>query len=481
MSTQRPETGRFGEFFGEVGGALDHWLASDRVDPLQSEVDWQSLLGGDVPRDGIGADSTLREFVDVVLPHGPHLTSEASWGWITTGPTTLPTTVLAAAMIASPQRQTLTSFNLLEELALEWIASMCGLEPHMKGVFSSGGSTANLIALGAARQWALEQQGIDPSSEGFDASGVAIYTSDQAHHTVQRSAGVLGIGRRKVRSVPTDDALRIDVDALEATIKQDVASGVLPIAVVVAAGTTNTGSIDPIRRAGEVAKQFGAWFHVDGAYGLPGVLDERVAPLYDGLELADSVITDPHKWLNVPVGVGATFVRDRAVLHRAFTQEPADYLEGAFSDDDVQVSLDAMGIPYFDFGVELSSPVRGVAVWSVLRELGVDGVRARVMQDNDFARHVADRSRQHPRLEVLLDPVLSICVFRYVPDGATEPQQVDAANREILRRLARETRFVVSSTVVRGAFALRPCFINPRTSLADVDEFVDTVIAFGDA
>ena len=480
MSTPRPEVGRFAETFEQVGAALDAWLASERTDPMRSPTDWRTELTGPVPQEGIGADATLREFTTLVLPNGPHLTSDTSWGWITTGPSTVPTAISAAGMIASPQRQTLTAFNLLEEQGLEWLAQMCGLGSHMKGVFSSGGSTANLVALGAARQWALEQQGIDPSSDGFDASKLAMYTSDQAHHTVQRSAGVLGIGRSRVRSIPTDDEMRIDLGALEAALKEDQAAGISPIAVIVAAGTTNTGSIDPIRGAGEISKQYNTWFHVDGAYGLPGILDNRLTALYDGLELADSVITDPHKWLNVPVGVAATFVRDRAILHRAFTQEPADYLEGAFSDDDVQVSLDAMGIPYFDFGVELSSPVRGVAVWGVLRELGVDGVRARVMQDNDFARHVAARAREHPRLETLLDPVLSICVFRYRPERAASETSIDEANRDILRALARETRFVVSSTVVRGRFALRPCFINPRTTLPDVDEFVDTVIALGE-
>ncbi|MEO8329856.1 MAG: pyridoxal-dependent decarboxylase, partial [Candidatus Nanopelagicales bacterium] len=216
---------------------------------------------------------------------------------------------------------------------------------------------------------------------------------------------------------------------------------------------------------------------VDGAYGLPGILDERVASLYDGLELADSVITDPHKWLNAPVGVAATYVRDRAILHRAFTQEPADYLEGAFADDDVQVSLDSMGIPYFDFGVELSAPPRGVMVWAILRELGVEGVRQRVIEDNNFARHVAQRAHSHPKLEVLAEPVLSICGFRYRTQAANDWNVV---NSQILRRLARETAIVVSSTVVADAFVLRPCFINPRTELSDVDDFVDTVIRFGD-
>ncbi len=158
----RPETGRFAETFEAVGAALDRWLASDRVDPLLSPTDWRGELTGPLPQTGIGADAAIAEFTSLVLPHGPHLTSDASWGWITTGPSTVPTAMLAAGMIASPQRQTLTSFNLLEEQALDWLAELCGLGDGMKGVFSSGGSTANLIALGAARQWALEQQGIDP-------------------------------------------------------------------------------------------------------------------------------------------------------------------------------------------------------------------------------------------------------------------------------------------------------------------------------
>ena len=267
----------------------------------------------------------------------------------------------------------------------------------MKGVYSSGGSTANLIALGAARQWALEQAGWTRRRRGLDGRRLAIYTSTQAHHTVQRSVAVLGIGREHVRPIPTDRLQRMDLAALEAALRADRDDGVLPVAVVAAAGTTNTGAIDPLRGAGELAHEFGAWFHVDGAYGLPGILDERVAPLYDGLELADSAIADPHKWLGAPVGIAATFVRDRAILHRAFTQEPADYLEGAFADDDVQVSLDSMGVPYFDFAVELSAPPRGVMVWAILREIGLEGLRQRVVDDNDFARQVATRAHAHPQ------------------------------------------------------------------------------------
>jgi aromatic-L-amino-acid/L-tryptophan decarboxylase len=252
----------------------------------------------------------------------------------------------------------------------------------------------------------------------------------------------------------------------------------VPMAVVGTAGTTNTGSIDDLRGLGEIARRSGAWFHVDGAYGLPGILDDRVAARYDGLELADSAIVDPHKWLGAPIGIGATFVRDRSLLHRAFTQEPAAYLETTGADDGpAESSLDSMGVPYADFGVELSAQARGVVVWSILRELGRAGVAARVRADDDHARRVAELAREHPRLELMLEPVLSVCCFRYRPTGESD---VEAVNAEILRRLHGTTAFIPSSTRVRGRFALRPCFINPRTTPDLVDAFVAAVVAIGD-
>ena len=206
------------------------------------------------------------------------------------------------------------------------------------------------------------------------------------------------------------------------------------------------------------------------------------APLYDGLELADSAIVDPHKWLGVPVGTGATFVRDRELLRRAFTQEPADYLAPQeASDADAVTSLDSMGVPYADLGVELTAPARGIAVWSVLRELGRDGVTARIRQDNDFARRVADEVRAHPRLEMLTEPTLSILSFRYVPEQPMAAEDVDALNAELVHRLHVSTTYVPSTTKVHGVLAIRPCFVNSRTTDADLDGFTGTVVAYGDA
>jgi aromatic-L-amino-acid/L-tryptophan decarboxylase len=480
-----PLVGEMGDQLARVGAALDKLLATPPGDAVSRRAEWTSALSGPLPETGVGADAVVAELVDVVVPNGTRLAEPGFWGWITTGPSTVPVVAAAAASVSAPQRYMITAFNLLEELSLEWLADLCGLPGNLKGVYSSGGSVANLVALGAARQWAYEQRGIDPAIEGTGGLNPVVYASAETHHTVQRAAAVLGLGRAQVRLVPTDDRLRMRPDALRELLVADLAAGRTPVAVVATAGTTNTGSIDPLRELGEIARDHGVWFHVDGAYGLLGILDDRVAASYDGLELADSAIVDPHKWLNAPVGVAATFVRDRTILQRAFTQEPAAYLESVEHDDDgdVAVSLDAMGVPYADMAVELSAPSRGVVVWSILRELGRDGVTARIRGDNDLASRLAALVRAHPRLELLVEPELSICCFRYCGDrtgAALDAETLDELNAELMRRLHRETPYIPSSTRVGGALALRPCFINPRTTPDMIDGFAAAVVRIGD-
>jgi aromatic-L-amino-acid decarboxylase len=228
-------------------------------------------------------------------------------------------------------------------------------------------------------------------------------------------------------------------------------------------------AIDPLDELAEIAREHGAWFHVDGAYGLIAAASPALRPAY-----ADSVIVDPHKWLATGAGCAATYVRDAGILLRAFAQGAAAYLEGSFSsgEDDAVVQFDSIGVPHMDMGVELSAPSRGVLAWAVLRELGRAGVAARMERHIGFARHLAQRARQHPRLELLLEPELSIVCFRYAAS--------DAVNAEILVRLRRTTRSIPSSTLVAGRLAIRPCFINPHTQLADVDALVDHVTTIGD-
>jgi aromatic-L-amino-acid decarboxylase len=485
MAADAAETSRMQALLARLGAGLDEFVRFEHPDALHPGARWREALNGPLPQAGIGADAVLAELLQHVVPNGSSVPRPGFSSFITTGATTVGTLAATAAAVAAPQRYGHTAFNFLEELSLRWLASLFGLGA-LQGVYSSGGSTANLLALGAARQQAFERLGRDPAADGMDRP-VAIYASSETHHTVQRAAGVLGLGRRAVRSISCDRSGRMRLDALRDAIAADRQAGVLPMAVVANAGTTNTGAIDPLSSIGELAREQGLWFHVDGAYGLPGLLDERVAPLYRGLDHADSAIVDPHKWLGASVGIGATFVRDRELLRRAFTQEPAHYLEGSVVDGGTQGpaapaaiehSMDDFGIPYYDYGVELSAPSRGVVVWALLREIGVAGLRDRVRRHNDMATAIAQMARAHPNLELLLEPTLSVCCFRYVDPRVSD---LDALNRQLHRRLTRENRNMPSTTVVGGRLALRPCFIGARAGMAQARELVDDVLRLGAA
>lgn len=186
--------------------------------------------------------------------------------------------------------------------------------------------------------------------------------------------------------------------------------------------------------------------------------------------------------IGASVGIAATFVRDRQLLYRAFTQEPSDYLEGAVEQDAsrgpaIEHSLDDFGIPYFDFGVELSAPCRGVVVWALIRKIGVEGMRQREKRHNEMARHLSQHASAHPKLEVLSEPTLSICCFRYVPSHTTT--DIDLFNQRLHRRLVRENKYMPSTTRVRGKLALRPCYIGARANLSQVDALLNAVLRIG--
>jgi len=481
MPVERAETGHLQLLLSQIGTGLDQYLKFEHPDALHPKNTWRQALDIPLPQQGVGVEQVTRELVEQVIPNGSPVPKPGFSSFITTGATSASALASTAASIASPQRYLGTAFNFLEELSLQWLAQMCGLG-SMQGVYSSGGSVANLVALGGARQSAFERVGHDPAADGVDRP-VGIYASEECHHTIQRSGGVLGIGRRSIRPVACDDEGRMVVTELRKAIAKDREQGVLPMAIVANAGTTNTGAIDPLQEIGDIAREHAIWFHVDGAYGLPGILDERISHLYQGLELADSVIVDPHKWLGASVGVAATFVRDREILQRAFTQEPADYLEGSLDQADrpgavIEHSLDDFGIPYFDYGVELSAPCRGVVVWALIREIGVEGMRQRVKRHNDMANHIARFASEHPRLEVLGKPTLSICCFRYVAPHVTD---LDRFNQRLHRRLVRENEYMPSTTRVNGILALRPCFVGARAEQSQVDGLLDAVLRIGKA
>lgn len=466
-------TGGIAAALGAIAPALERFVEVAPSDPVPAFS--RPLVG--LPRSGVGLQAVLKELAALV-DEGCRIGMPGWLGFVTTAPTTGPAVATAAATVAGAQRYLHHSFNHLEHLALRWVAELCGLPAAASGIFTSGGSTANLLALGAARQHYFERAGIDVAEVGLPPGPVRIYTSERAHRTVHRSAAVLGLGRCAVEAVATDPAGHLHVGALEKALALGEADGVAPLAVVAVAGSTDTGSVDDIAAIADVCRSHDVWLHVDGAYGLPGRACPELALRFAGVERADSWIVDPHKWLACGTGVGAAFVRDADLLTRAFAEGHADYLEGTFgpADADATSQFDGFAGGWADQGVELSAPSRGAAVWALLREIGRDGVASRIRRDIGLAGELASLVRAHPDLELLCEPDLSIVCYRFRPRIALDDLALDELNAQIVEGLRHTTTTVPSSTVVDGCYAIRPCFINPRTTSADVQALVENTL-----
>lgn len=485
----RAATGGLGAAVGAILPALEAFNRFDAPErtALQRAV-WTERLDGPLPREGEGADAVLALLREVVIPHGLRSGHPGFSGWVATSPTTIPAAAHLAAAVAGPLAVGIQAFNLLEASAARWLGELLGLPPSYQGLFTSGGTIANLVGIGAARQHAGERLGIDVSRDGAHAlARPRIYTTSQVHHCVYRAAGVLGLGRSAAVAVPTDGGLRMDPGALRRQLERDRADGCTPVAVVASAGTISAGVIDPLPEIADVCAEHGVWLHVDGAYGMFGVLDPEVAPLYGDLARIDSLVADPHKWLATSQGIGCVFVRDAGVMERAFTLEPAVYVEGSQPGPPpggaVRSQFDGFGHVFHHLGLEHSLPSRGVEVWAVLREIGAEGVQERVRRHNQYARYLAERVRRSPVLELMAPVTLSTCCFRYVPPALPEgPDRTEALNRlngALLGEVRARGRVMPSGTMIGDAFVLRACFINPRTGTADVDALVDEVEACG--
>lgn len=461
--------------------ALEQFIRFDQPERTALQrASWSAQLDEALPQMGSGPQAVLRQLHDVVIPNGLRAGDPGFSGWVATMPTTIPAAAHLASALSGPLCVAVQSYNVLENLALRWLRELVSLPPTYQGIFTSGGSVANLIGLGAARQYAFERCGIDPARDGVSSlPNPRIYASNQVHHVTYRAAAVLGLGRSAVVTIPTDETFRIDIAMLKEQLEQDCANGCTPVAIVASAGTINTGAIDPLPELGALCREKEIWLHVDGAYGLLGVLDPEVSHLYGDLSACNSLVVDPHKWLATSMGCGAVYVRDGKLLERAFTLEPAVYIEESqpiyANDTPITSQFDDFGYVFHNFSVEHSLPSRGVEVWAVLKEIGVEGVKARICRHNQYARYLAERVKESPNLELVAPVTLSACCFRYVPSELRGRRDLEATeilnqlNREVLRRIRERGRVIPSATVLHGSFVIRACFINPRTTLANVD------------
>ena len=445
-------------------------LIVERIESLPEESAWEgdfrqeleARLGEDPPENGRPAAEVLEHAARQILPVAARIDHPRFFGFIPSSPTW--PGVLADFMVAGyhvNQCTWLTSSgpSQLELVVLDWVRRWVGYPETAGGLFTSGGSAASVDAFVAARE------------EAGHPEGATVYMSDQSHSAHLRAARIVGVRPECVRMIPVDRRFRLDVEALARAVADDRTAGFHPIAVCANAGAASTGAIDPLEAMADFCEAEGIWLHVDAAYGGFAMVTEEGKGLLRGIERADSIGLDAHKWFFQPYEAGLLLVKELGALERAF----------AVKHDVLQDTVWGANHPNFsDRGLQLSRSVRALKVWVSIQTFGMAAFRSAVARGMELASRAESYVRESPDLEIANPASLGIVCFRVRPaETDLDEEMLNEVNKTVLARVFWDDRAFISSTSLHGTFALRLCIVNHTTTWVDVRETLEAVERFG--
>jgi glutamate/tyrosine decarboxylase-like PLP-dependent enzyme len=448
-----------------VDQIVEHFetLASKPVTHVSPRVELEAELREPLPEEPAPVDSLLDQLRRVVWPNIGNTQHPRFFAFIPSPSNFV--SVMADALAAG--------FNpfagnwlegsgpaQIELVTIDWLREMCGLPETAGGLFVSGGSMANLTALAAARLAMLDERSDD----------AVIYFSDQTHNSIGKALRVLGFAREQIRALPSDENFRLPVESLRMAVAEDKASGKRPFCVVANAGTTNTGAVDPLDQLADLCERENLWLHVDGAYGAAACLVERGRKLLAGIERADSLSLDPHKWLFQPFEIGCVLLRDARLLKKSFNT-----MTGILEDTK---RAEEEEINYYDYGVQLTRSFRALKLWLSIKAFGAAQFREAINYGFDLAEFAENILRQSGRWRIVSPATMGIVTFRYVAEACSE-SEIDEIHRRMVEMMAEDGFAFANSTILRGHNVMRFCTINPRTTKDDVQATIQQLELFG--
>ena len=444
-------------------------LATRRVTPEATPAELERLFDEPLPERGISLEEILARFRNDVAPNAMGVPSPRYFGQF--NPTPLPIGVWADAL-ASMLNQNAGAWRngptsaMLEARVIRWLCDLLNYGPQSFGTLASGGSEANLIGLKCARDSVAA--GIKDRGLRTAPRDLVIYASDQCHYSIDKSADLLGLGREGVRKIPTDDRFHIRLDALRETIVRDREAGLLPCCIVGVAGTTSTGAIDPLEELAAIAREYRCWYHIDAAYGGPLAFSAQHQDKLRGIELADSITFDPHKWMFVPFACGATLVREGGrVLREAFDMTP-EYLNEDRGGADVEFD-------FFRYGQMGTRRFNSLKLWMAMKFMGREGYAGTVEHQIQLTQYLAQRIDELEDFERVGDVETAVCCFRFMPEGVAS----DRLQQDLQQIIERSGEAWLTTTVLHGRRAMRVNVNSFLTERRDIDGLVELLVRSG--
>ncbi len=456
-----------------------------------------------LPEDGIPFADLVQDCRTRVFPNTMGIGGRRYFGMMNPAP--LPVAVFSELLCGAMNQNAASwrhapSGTAIEKTVIRWLCDLFGLPANSFGTLVPGGSLANITGLKLAINFKLGRhlsQVDHDENPGSDMARLVFYVSSQAHYSFDKAVDLLGLGRSQLRKIPVDNLFRVDLDQMAAAIEADRDAGLVPCGIIGIAGTTNTGSIDKLDRLADLARRYHCWFHVDAAYGGAVILSKMYGPMLRGIEQADSITIDPHKWLYMPFAAGGILVRDGDFLRRSFLVHPEYYMEKILKDGGEAMELQSNGhdkrvlpdergfhhgdkVNFFQYGIQGSRRMDALKLWMALRMVGRRQYAAWVEKDIELARVTAARINRHRDFRLLGPNTLGICNFRWEPrDGRGgllySDEQNDQLNRDLQERIEREGDAWFSYTVLNGRVALRVNVENRCIEQTDIERLVQVI------
>ncbi|MFT7898847.1 aspartate aminotransferase family protein [Tenacibaculum ascidiaceicola] len=446
----------------------EHWATLEQKKPVASasRKEMDNIFLQEAPNNGMPAEKVLDFVMDNVIPNSTVISHPKAYSFVP-GPSNFISTM--ADSLA-------TGFNIfsggwmvspaaaeLEIVTMNWLLKMYNFPVEKGGgIFTSGGSMANLTALVTARRLKC----------GDDFSKAVIYLSDQAHSSNIKAIRVLGFKKEQIRILPTDLEFRISINKLKNAIAKDRLEGLQPFCYIASAGTTNTGTVDPLDEIADICEEEDLWFHIDGAYGGAAILAEKGAKALRGIERADSLTVDPHKWFYQPYEIGCLLVKDASWLSGTFSEKP-EYLR--------DIEGNESEINFYDYGIQLTRRFRALKFYMSIKTYGLDAFKEAVTYNIQLADDVEKMLRKSRNWEIISPATLAVINFRYNPIGLNlSEKEIDELNQKISQKIMESREAFLVTTILNKQVVLRMCLINPKTTMEDVKETLELCHQFGE-